>query len=398
MDFLIAGPPGGPGPREQDGSAKPAPSPVPPGFVFDLAPLLVYWEATRACDLACLHCRAEAIPNRDPRELSTEEAQALFLEISRFANGKAGRAPHLVITGGDPLQRPDLIELVAYGRQLGLTISVTPAGTPRLTREVIGELERAGMGSLALSLDGSTPERHDAFRGVPGSFAWTLQGAELAAAARIPLQINTTVTAGTTDDLPAIYRLVQRLGIMRWTLFFLVATGRGRALKEVTPRECERLLVWLVNLSEEAGFAVKTTEAPHIRRIGLLRMKARGMADAAILNTTLGRGFGIRDGNGVVFVSHVGEVFPSGFLPLPVGNVRTRSVVDLYRKAPLFRALRDAGQLQDHCGRCPFRAICGGSRARAYAATGDALEGDPLCAYQPQSAGPMPLTGLLDQP
>lgn len=376
----------------------PEPAPGPSRFVFDRAPLLVYWEATRACALACLHCRAEAIPGRDPSELSTRAAQALLHDLTRFADG-AGRAPHLVITGGDPLQRPDLVELVAYGRQLGLTISVTPAGTPRLTREVIGELERAGMTSLALSLDGSTASRHDGFRGVPGSFAWTLQAAESTAAARIPLQINTTVTAGTADDLPAIYELVKGLGIMRWTLFFLVATGRGRALQEVTPHQCERLLVWLVDLGREADFAIKTTEAPHIRRIGLLRMRAQGMAEAAILGTPLGRGFGVRDGNGVVFVSHVGEVFPSGFLPLSAGTVRARSLVEIYRDAPLFRSLRDVEQLKGRCGRCPFKAICGGSRARAYAATGDALEEDPLCAYQPRAAaGPSVDEGATSTP
>ena len=380
VDYLIAGPPRGPAAREGR-TANPAP--IPAGFVFDRAPWLVYWEATRACDLACLHCRAEAVPQRDPRELSTSGAQALLHEIARFADGE-GRPPHLVITGGDPLQRPDLVELVAYGSGLGLTISVTPAGTPRLTREAIGELERAGMRSLALSLDGSTAERHDGFRGVPGSFAWTLGAAESAAAGRIPLQINTTVTAGTAGDLPAIYRLVRRLGVMRWTLFFLVATGRGRELREVTPRECERLLVWLVDLGEQAEFAIKTTEAHHIRRIGLLRMRARGMDEAAILRSPLGRGFGVRDGNGVVFVSHLGEVFPSGFLPLPAGDVRARSLVEIYRDAPLFRALRDVTLLKGRCGRCPFKAICGGSRARACAATGDALESDPLCVYEPR--------------
>mgnify|MGYP003770918105 CR=1 FL=1 len=346
------------------------------------APLLIYWEATQSCELACIHCRAAAIARRDPHELTSEEARSLLHQIVNF--GRRSR-PHLVVTGGDPLRRPDLFELIAYGRSLGLSISATPAGTAALTPQVIDQFQQAGVASLALSLDGSTPQLHDAFRGVSGSFDWTLAGARAIIAQGIPLQINTMVSAQTLADIPQIRQVIQDLGITRWALFFLIATGRGSALEQVSPAESERLLNWLweVNQARETAFAIKTTEAHHYRRIALQRMQGR-MSEQEILRTPTGRGFGIRDGSGIVFVSHRGEVYPSGFLPLSAGNVRSQSLVELYRHSPLFRTLRDAEQLSGKCGECSFRIICGGSRARAYAATGDPMASDPLCLYQPR--------------
>ncbi|GIV76474.1 MAG: radical SAM protein [Litorilinea sp.] len=357
-------------------------------FVYEQAPLLVYWEATQSCALACIHCRAEAVPRRNPLELTTAEAQGLLRQIAAFGGP---RRPHLVITGGDPLRRPDLFPLIDYGHSLGLSISVTPAGTQELTPQVIRKLKAARVESVALSLDGSTAERHDAFRGVAGSFRWTLAGARAVVEAGIPLQINTMVTAQTLDDIPRIHELLQDLGITRWALFFLIATGRGAGLAEVTPAEGERLLVWLSQLARDpqTKFVIKTTEAHHYRRIVVQQM-ARRLPPEAILASPAGRAFGIRDGNGIVFVSHVGQVFPSGFLPLAAGNVRRHPLASIYRESPLFQALRDADRLKGKCGICPFRALCGGSRARAYAATGDPLESDPLCPYQPR-AGDVPL-------
>ncbi len=351
-------------------------------FRYGDAPRLIYWEATQSCELACIHCRAAAMLRRDPNELTSAEARALLRQIVAFG----GRSlPHLVITGGDPLRRPDLFELIAYGRSLGLSISVTPAGTAALTPQVIARFRQAGVASLALSLDGSTPELHDAFRGVTGSFGWTLAGAREIVAQGIPLQINTMVTAQTLADIPQIRAVIQDLGITRWALFFLIATGRGSALEQVSPAESERLLNWLweVNRARETSFAIKTTEAHHYRRIALQRMQGR-LSEQEILQTPTGRGFGIRDGNGIVFVSHRGDVYPSGFMPLSAGNVRSQSLVELYRHSPLLRTLRDAEQLDGKCGDCSFRIICGGSRARAYAATGDPMASDPLCPYQPR--------------
>lgn len=351
-------------------------------FVYDRAPKLVYWEATQACALACVHCRAEAQSQRSPFELNTAEAQSLLRQIADFGGDPL---PQLVITGGDPLQRPDLFELIAYARGLGLLVSITPAGTSALTPEVIGRLRSAGISSIALSLDGSTPALHDAFRGVAGSFAWTRAGAQAVVANEIPLQINTLVSAQTLDDIPHIYAEVRTWGITRWALFFLIATGRGENLAEVTPNQSEQLLNWVGEIARDPAtpFVIKTTEAHHYRRVMVQKMRRR-LPEAAILATPAGRGFGIRDGNGIVFISHAGQVFPSGFLPVSGGNVRRTSLASIYRDSELFQTLRDADQLQGKCGLCAFRTLCGGSRARAYAATGDPLASDPLCPYQPR--------------
>jgi radical SAM protein len=348
-------------------------------FVHSRAPLLVYWELTRACGLACRHCRAEAIAERDARELDTAEAEALLEKIRGFGE----RGCHVVLTGGDPLKRPDLCALVAYGARLGLTMSVAPSSTNALTREAFQRFKDSGVESISLSLDGSTAERHDRIRGISGCFERTLDTAWDALRAGLRLQVNTLLTAETLPDVPEIYQLLSSLPLMRWKLFNLIAVGRGRTLSEPTPEQSESLHHWICEISKSSPFPVATTEAPHFRRIALTRMRADGLALAAILKSPVGRGFGVRDGNGIMFISHTGDVFPSGFLPLPVGNVRSADVVDLYRTSNLFRSLRLTRSYKGKCGRCEFREICGGSRARAYARYHDPLESDPLCAYEP---------------
>ncbi len=351
-----------------------------PRFTYERAPMLVYWEMTRSCDLACVHCRAEAMARPHPFELSTEEGRALLREICAFDEK---RPPHLVLTGGDPLARADIFDLIAEARELGIEVSVTPAATPRLTRRSLERLKGAGIGSLALSLDGSSASRHDSFRGVPLTFERTIEAIGETVALGIPLQINTMVTAATADDIPSIYEVIASLGVNRWGLFFLIATGRGRMLEEISPGESERLLTWLCERSEssETPFVIKTTEAHHVRRISYQRMHSRGASDEAFLRSPFGRGLGVRDGNGVVFVSHIGEIFPSGFLPIACGNVRTHRLTETYRSREPFPTLRNPDALKGKCRRCPYRLICGGSRARAYASTGDPLESDMLCPY-----------------
>jgi radical SAM protein len=356
------------------------------GLVFTDAPMLVYWELTRACDLACRHCRAEAIAQRDRQELSTWEAKRLLREIRGFG----APPPQLVMTGGDPLKRPDFFELVDYGVSLGIPVSVAPSATPLLTRDAIRSLKAAGIQSMSLSIDGSTAERHDRFRGVDGCFASTLSAARHIREEAIPLQINTLVCTETMPELPGVFGLLQDLGIMRWSLFYLIRTGRGRDLREFGPSQCERLHHWVYELAEAAPFAIKATEAPHFRRVAYVRMRAGGYDDAAIRRTAIGRGFGVRDGNGIMFISHAGDVYPSGFLPLGAGNVRRQAPYAIYRDAPVFTAIRDVDRYAGKCGRCEFRGICGGSRARAFATTGDPLAADPLCAYAP---GSEPATG-----
>ncbi len=351
---------------------------------FDDSPRLVYWELTRACDLACRHCRAEAIPQRDPNELNTDEGGRLLEDLLDF--GKP--APHLVLTGGDPLKRPDFFELLEMALALGLRTSVAPSGTPSLTREVVRRLKTLGVASVALSLDGSTAGRHDGLRGVPGCFDRTIEAARDVGEQSLPMQINTLVTADTLEDLELLYALVSTLNVARWSLFTLVPTGRGAELPEISPERCETFFHWLYDRSREAPFPIATTEAPHFRRVALRRMRAEGRGAAEIRRSPIGMGFGIRDGNGILFVSHVGEVFPSGFLPVAAGNVRTESPAALYRSSELFRNIRETGRYAGKCGWCEFRNLCGGSRARSYAATGDPLGGDPLCPYEPSSAPP----------
>jgi MoaA/NifB/PqqE/SkfB family radical SAM enzyme len=335
---------------------------------FERVPQRVYWEVTRACSLACRHCRAEAVPHADPDELSTAEGSALLAQIASFGEPK----PHVVLTGGDPLERADLFDLIARARSLGLRVSVSPSATPRLTPEVVRRLREAGVDAISLSVDGSTARRHDALRGVQGCFVRTIAALRAARDESLMVQVNTLVCADTIGDLPGIHALAADAGAARWSLFFLVQVGRGAVLRPVDAAAAQRVLEWLADLPRGQGPVVSTTEAPHFRRVLLERRRLPVSAAARA-------GFGIRDGNGVVFVSHTGEVSPSGFLPIAAGNVRSTSPVEIYRAAPLFRALRHPEDFGGRCGACRFHSICGGSRARAWASCGDELAEDPLC-------------------
>ncbi len=333
----------------------------------------IYWEITRACSLACTHCRAEASPRPDPEELSPAEGKVLLDQLASF--GEPG--PHVILTGGDPLERTDLFDLIAHARALDLGVSLSPSATPLLTSSVIRRFAAAGVAAASLSIDGSTPERHDALRGVPGCFDRTVNAARIAAEVSLMIQVNTLVSAETVDDLPAIHALVSALGVARWSLFFLVSVGRGTALRPIDAARAERLLEWVADLPRgPGGPVVTTTEAPQFRRVVLLRRKG----DAAPVSRA---GFGVRDGNGVMFISHTGDISPSGFLPITAASVRAHHPVDVYRSHPLFVSLRQATEFHGRCGVCAFRAICGGSRARAWSATGDPFGEDPLCPYQP---------------
>ena len=346
-------------------------------FIFSDAPKRVYWELTRACDLACRHCRANANPCADPRELGTADIFRILDELA------AESAPHVILTGGDPLKRRDFFEIVEHTVGLGLPCNVSPSATPLLTPDVIRTLASMRVAAMSLSLDGSTPARHDALRGVAGTYERTLHLAREIVDTRISLQINTLVTSDTLDDLPDIHRVVREIGAERWSLFFLIATGRGKSLGQITPAQSEAVLGWAVDRVGEHRPIVTTTEAPHYRRISLTRHVNN--LDRAPAGPFV-RGMGIRDGNGVMFISHTGEIQPSGFLPLTAGSARSDNPLRVYRESPLFQDLRRTDLFTGHCGCCEFREICGGSRARAYAASGDPLGSDPLCGYIPAAA------------
>jgi AdoMet-dependent heme synthase len=348
-------------------------------------PMLVYWEMTQACALACRHCRAEAMPEPNPLELNFAESQAFLRQVALFGNP----TPHLILTGGDPLQRTDLYELIGEASALGLQVSITPSATNNLTHDVIAKLKKHRIQSLGLSLDGSNAARHEAVRGVPGCFDWTIRAARQAAGFEMPIQINTLVSEETADDLPSIYELLKSLQVMRWSLFFLISVGRGRVLQEVTQERGEELMNWAYDLARVAPFAIKTTEAPSYRRIALNRMRTERIPNDQIQRTSVYQGFGIRDGHGIVFVSNTGDIYPAGFLPLKVGNVRNDSLAATYRDASIFRGLHNPSEFKGKCGVCEYRMICGGSRARAFAYTGDALESDPFCPYEPKAELPI---------
>jgi radical SAM protein len=311
--------------------------------------------------------------------LTTEEGFRLLDAITGFGHPY----PHVVFTGGDPLRRDDLETLVQAATDRGIGSSLAPAATDELTPDRLRSLKAAGIQTMSLSLDGSTPERHDGFRGVPGTFAKTLEAARWTHEVGLPLQVNTLITDETLADLPAVYELMKDIGIIRWSLFYLISVGRGTGLNEITPGEAEKLNHWFYDLQKTSPFAIKTTEATHYRRVAIKRMQAEGLDAAAIADTSVGRGFGVRDGNGIMFVANNGVVFPSGFLPLPTGNVRTDDLVAVYRDHPVFRGLRDTSSFKGRCGRCEYVKVCGGSRARAWVWTGDVLESDPLCPYTP---------------
>ncbi|MFB6069305.1 MAG: TIGR04053 family radical SAM/SPASM domain-containing protein [Halobacterium sp.] len=356
----------------------------------DRRPFVLIWEVTQACELTCKHCRADAQPDRHPDELTTAEGKRLLDSAREFGEGQL-----VVLSGGDPLSRPDLLELVDYGVDRGLNVTLTPSGTSSLTPAVVDRLADAGLRRMALSIDGASAAAHDEFRGEEGSFSDTVAAAEAARDAGIPLQVNTTVCAETVDELPALRDLVSELGAVLWSVFFLVPLGRGTVLDPVHPETAERVMEWLAGVSESSAFGVKTTEAPHYRRVAMQRRDAgeEGPTDGPEADG-IGRRMGITAGNGFAFVSHTGEVFPSGFLPKSAGNVRDEGLVDCYRDSELFRSLRTPDDLKGKCGACPYRRVCGGSRSRAFAYTGDPLESDPLCPYVPEGyEGPMPTGG-----
>jgi AdoMet-dependent heme synthase len=372
------------------------PGSMPKAVDFAVSPFLVIWETTQSCALACRHCRASARPERDPDELTTEEGRNLIRQVAEM------RTPILILSGGDPVNRPDLIELVRYGKAQGLRMATIPAATDCLTPELVHSLKEAGLDQMAVSLDFPRPDLHDAFRGVPGAFDKTMKAVAWAHEEGLPLQVNTTLCGDTAPYLEEMAAFVKGLGIVFWEVFFLVPMGRGAMLKGLSASECERLFEVIYKVQREGSFIVKVTEAPHYRRhvaqrelkeAGRSARPASGVQMPARLTQSEGPGHtvglaprGVNSGNGFLFVSHRGEIFPSGFLPIPAGTIREVSLAEAYRRSGIFRALRSPELLKGRCGRCEFREICGGSRSRAFGLTGDAFETDPWCSYEPLAA------------
>jgi len=352
---------------------------------LERAPFVVFYEVTQACALACTHCRACAQPLRHPEELDARQARELLAQLARFEP-----QPLVVLTGGDPLERSDLESLVAFGTTLGLEMALTPSATPRLTRAALQSLGRAGLRRLALSLDGAEATTHDAVRGVTGSFATTLRALQDARELGLPTQVNTTLTRDNVQELEAMAELLARHEIVLWSVFFLVPTGRATAERRLTPAQYEEAFALLWRQSQQQPYAIKTTEAPHYRRYvmqtegaGAARERL-GVPNSAALAAPPRAPLGVNDGKGVLFIGHTGQIYPSGFLPVLAGTFPEQSPVEIYRDSAVFRALRDPELLQGKCGRCEYRLICGGSRARAFALTGNAFAEEPDCDYEPR--------------
>lgn len=377
--------------------------------IYDLKqrPFMVIWETTQACDLACKHCRAEAQKDHNPNALSLEEGKNLVNQILEF--GKP--SPLFILTGGDPFKRDDIFELTQYAADHGLAVALSPSGTPLLTQDNLRRLKDAGCKVISLSLDGSSAEIHDSFRGVNGSFQWTTDGWRTAKELGIKIQINTTVTRYNLYDLPEIFALVQEIGAMTWSVFFLVPMGRALLDDQISSGDCEAVMNFLYDASKYIG--IKTTEGHHFKRVVLQRaclerlqlpysqyiklndtydvllnrleqitgsQPKRNLADR-IRRTPMH----VNAGDGFVFISLMGEVFPSGYLPVSAGNVRNTSLREIYQTSSIFTSLRNKQNLKGRCGICEFNKVCGGSRSRAYAMTGDILAEEPFCMYEPGS-------------
>ncbi len=374
------------------------------GLNFDETPFLAIWEVTQSCDLACKHCRAAAQPIAHPDELTNAEGKALIDQIAEM------RIPIFVFTGGDPLKRKDVFELIRYAADKGVHVAVTPSATPLLTREAIFKFKEAGLVRLGISLDGSTPEIHDNFRGLPGAYARTIQAIEWANEAGIPIQVHTTISRHNANDLDSLCALFEKLAIVMWNVFFLVPVGRGQLGDLLSGEEFEQVFGKIYELSHRVSFQIKTTEAMHYRRYLLQHnLEERKMSHGhghpggmkpatayepgaptadAKTRTASWATRRVNDGKGFMFISHTGNVYPSGFLPIHAGNIRETPLAEIYREAPIFKSLRDTGKLEGKCGACEYREICGGSRARAYAVTGDPLAQEPCCIYQPKNWDP----------
>ena len=355
---------------------------------FNMAPFTIAWEVTRACAYACVHCRADAMHKPDPHELNPEEALHLIDRLADFGS------PILVFTGGDPMMRKDLYQLIAYATQKGLRCSLTPTATALPTTERLEKVKEAGIRRIALSLDAPRPEIHDSFRQVPGSWQRTMDIFHRAQAIGLSVQVNTTVAKHNVDILDEMIPFLQEVGAVQWSLFFLVPTGRAQASNMISAEEHERVFNWLYDLSKNAPFDIKSTAAPMYRRVAIERRRSEQGSDKPV--TFQGAGFqyadglnrptrGVNDGNGFLFISHVGDIQPSGFLPLTAGNVRTDDVIDVYRHSRLFTDLRTPDKIKGRCGVCEYRDVCGGQRGRAYGITGDYLESDPACIYVPKA-------------
>jgi radical SAM protein len=358
---------------------------------LDERPMLVFWETTKACLLACRHCRASAIPQPLPGELTSAEGRRLVRSLTDFGRPH----PVLVLTGGDVLMRPDSFELATYASSLSIPVAFAPSVTPKLTPEAACRMRDAGVKAVSISLDGASAATHEGIRGIDGHFERTIEAIAMLREHGLVVQVNTVAMRENVRELPDVAVLLDRAGVNVWEVFLLVKTGRGVQMEELSPDENEDLCHFLYEASRY-GFVVRTVEAPFFRRVVATRKGDGQPSGLGPLYRDLSRRLrellgeprgepkaqtkGTRDGKGIVFVGHDGDVYPAGFLPVTVGNVREQNLATIYRESEVMRDIR-AGRFPGRCGTCGFADLCGGSRARAFAATGDPLGDDPACRF-----------------
>ncbi|HLB71506.1 MAG TPA: heme b synthase [Candidatus Methanoperedens sp.] len=341
-------------------------------------PRLVAWELTSACNLACIHCRASAVKDPLPDELSTDEAKHFVDELVEYR-------PIIILTGGEPLLRADVYDIARYASGHGLRVVLATNGT-LLTQDIALRLKAAGIQRVSISIDGSTQATHDDFRGEPGAFQAALNGIEVLKKEGIGFQINTTITKRNLEEIPGIYELALDLGAEALHIFLLVPTGRGEESEEIPPDEYERVLNWFYDKSKDARIQLKATCAPHYFRIMRQRARAEGIRITRETHGLEAMTKGCLGGSGFCFVSSKGDVYPCGYLPALAGNIKQKPFKTIWEKSKVFSDLRDTSMLKGKCGICEYRNVCGGCRARAYASTGDYLDEEPYCVYVPVKA------------
>lgn len=339
---------------------------------------LVAWETTRNCNLNCAHCRASATMGPYSGELDTAASFRLLDQIREVGQ------PIVILTGGEPLLRPDIFDIAKYGADKGLRMVMAPNGT-LVNDENAAKMAASGIQRISISLDGSTRERHDSFRGVPGAYDAAMNGIQSAKKAGIEFQINTTISKLNYNQIPAILKLAEDLGAVALHIFLLVPTGRGKYIidQEISSEEYETTLNWFYDQRDKTRLQLKATCAPHYYRILRQRAKADGKSVSFQTHGLDAVTRGCLGGTGFCFISHTGVVQPCGFLDLNSGDVTRQSFADVWNHSEIFTALRNYSNLKGKCGACEYKGVCGGCRARAYEATGDYLAEEPLCNYQP---------------
>jgi heme b synthase len=341
---------------------------------------LVAWEITRNCNLSCIHCRASATNGPYQGELDTAACFRLLDQIAEVG------APIVILTGGEPLLRSDIFEVATYGTSKGLKMVMAPNGT-LITPENAQQMAASGIKRISISLDGATREKHDRFRGIDGAYDGALHGIVNAKAAGIEFQINTTITQTNLDEIPKIQELAVSLGAVAHHIFLLVPTGRGKYIADtaIDAETYESTLNWFYDQREKTPLQLKATCAPHYYRILRQRAKKDGKTVTFQTHGLDAVSRGCLGGTGFCFISHVGIVQPCGFLQLNCGDITNASFSEIWNTSEIFLSLRDYDKLTGKCGKCEYRKVCGGCRARAFEATGDYLSEEPLCLYQPSA-------------